>query len=224
MAIAAILVLCSFAVITQSEVTLQADVPYLRVSLSHRAVLECCYNTSGKSVKHTWVKSFKVAKESFGPLAVNFSEHVFEGFKTKSGCSTLTLRSVQLNDTGMYQCWLNSSDIRLFSHGTYLQVFKPLEKTLNLSESTKNKILTAEGVLLLLCVLLPSTTLLCKSKKLHELEKKKARKEEDNIYQGLNLDDCCSTYDKIERSKAHGPYQDVCNTMEDEEEIQLEQP
>lgn len=110
-------------VITQSEVTLQADVPYLRVSLSHRAVLECCYNTSGKSVKHTWVKSFKVAKESFGPLAVNFSEHVFEGFKTKSGCSTLTLRSVQLNDTGMYQCWLNSSDIRLFSHGTYLQVF-----------------------------------------------------------------------------------------------------
>lgn len=35
-------------------------------------------------------------------------------------------------------------------------------KTINLSENTKNKILTAEGILLLLCVLLPSATLLFK--------------------------------------------------------------
>lgn len=37
---------------------------------------------------------------------------------------------------------------------------EPLQKTLNLSEKTKNRILTAEGILLLLCVLLPSTTIL----------------------------------------------------------------
>ncbi len=43
-------------------------------------------------------------------------------------------------------------------------------------------------------------------------------------HQGLNLDDCCSAYDQIERSQGHGPYQDVCNIKEEEEEIQLEKP
>ena len=43
-------------------------------------------------------------------------------------------------------------------------------------------------------------------------------------HQGLNLDDCSATYDQIERSQAHGPYQDVCNIIEEEEEIQLEKP
>ena len=36
-----------------------------------------------------------------------------------------------------------------------------MEKMINLCENTKNKILTAEGILLLLCVLLPATALLC---------------------------------------------------------------
>lgn len=44
------------------------------------------------------------------------------------------------------------------------------------------------------------------------------------IHQGLNLEDCCTTYDQIERSQAQGPYQDICNVMEEEEEIQLEKP
>lgn len=38
----------------------------------------------------------------------------------------------------------------------------PLEKTLNLSEGVKNSIITVEGVLLLMCVLIPGTMLLCK--------------------------------------------------------------
>lgn len=38
---------------------------------------------------------------------------------------------------------------------------EPMEKIIQLSESTKNKILTAEGVLLLLCVIVPSVNLLC---------------------------------------------------------------
>ncbi|KAM7383213.1 hypothetical protein PAMP_002884 [Pampus punctatissimus] len=101
---------------------------------------------------------------------------------------------------------------------------EPIEKTINISESTKNSILTIEGILLLLCVLAPSATLLCKSKKLRGLEKKKMKKEEENIYQGLNLDDCCATYDQIERCQVQGPYQDVGNIIEEEEEIQLEKP
>ena len=42
-------------------------------------------------------------------------------------------------------------------------------------------------------------------------------------HQGLNLDDCCTTYDQIERSQAQGPYEDVGIT-EEAEEIQLEKP
>lgn len=46
------------------------------------------------------------------------------------------------------------------------------------------------------------------------------------IRQGLNLDECWSTYDQIERPQTHGQYQDVGNLKgeEEEEEIQLEKP
>lgn len=40
--------------------------------------------------------------------------------------------------------------------------------------------------------------------------------------QGLNLDDCYAAYDQIERSQNNGPYQDVCNVLGDD--IQLEKP
>ncbi|CAB1422804.1 unnamed protein product [Pleuronectes platessa] len=224
MGIATIFVLCSFAVgVTPSGVTFEADVPFLKKPLSEKADLECCYTAGKSSPKFVWVRSFLYDNVTIGPLAVNRSSDVTrDGNKPGIQCHTLSMTSVQLNDSGLYQCRLNGS--KVYSHGTYLHVYKPLEKTLNLSESTKNKILTAEGVLLFLCVLLPSAVLFSKSKKLHELQKKKAQREEENIYQGLNLDECCDQYDQIERSQARGPYQDVCNIMEEEEEIQLEKP
>ncbi|KAA8591716.1 B-cell antigen receptor complex-associated protein alpha chain [Etheostoma spectabile] len=218
------ILLCSVVVvIAQNEVTLEPDRPFLRIQVFQRAVLECCYSTIGTSVTFTWIKLAQ--NKTLAQRAVEFSDTVTKDSKIDKSCGTLTFHRVQLSDSGLYQCWLNGSSGGLLSHGTYLQVYKPMEKTINLSESTKNKILTAEGVLLLLCVLVPSVTLLFKSKRLNELEKKKAKKEEENIYQGLNLDDCWSTYDQIERSQAHGPYQDVGNIKEEEEEeIQLEKP
>ncbi|XP_062256042.1 B-cell antigen receptor complex-associated protein alpha chain [Platichthys flesus] len=223
--IATILVLCSFAVgVTPSGVTFEADMPFLKKPLSEKADLKCCYTAGKSSPKFVWVKSFlNVNDKTIGPFAVNRSGHVTrEGTKPGIHCDTLSMTSVQLIDSGLYQCQLNGS--KLYSHGTYLHVYKPMEKTLNLSESTKNTILMFEGVLLFLCVLLPSAALFSKSKKLHELQKKKAQREEENIYQGLNLDECCDQYDQIERSQDRGPYQDVGNIMEEEEEIQLEKP
>lgn len=215
------LLLCSFVVgIAQNEVTLQPDRPFLRVPVFHTAKLECCYKTSVNSVEFTWIKCTTNKKEDLH--VVELSERVNK--VSDKSCGTLIFQRVHLNDSGLYQCLLNGSGIKVFSHGTYLQVYKLLEKTIDLKESTKNKILTAEGVLLLLCVLVPSVTLLFKSKRLNELEKKKPKKEEENIYQGLNLDDCWSTYDQIERSQVHGPYQDVGNVKEEEEQIQLEKP
>lgn len=231
--------LCSFVVvIVQGNMHFKPVKPLLKVKLGERAQLECCYTTSQKSVELTWLLCSQdwwypptMPQSSSQPdecFKVSSSEHVIIGNQQHSGehCGTLTIKSVLLNDTALYQCHLNSSRGQRSSTGTYLRVYKPLEKTIDLSENTKNNILTAEGILLFLCVILPAATLMCKSNKLNELERKKVKKEEENIYQGLNLEDCCSTYDQIERSQVNGPYQDVCNIIEEEEEeeIQLEKP
>ncbi|XP_054477830.1 B-cell antigen receptor complex-associated protein alpha chain [Anoplopoma fimbria] len=211
--------LCIFVVgFAQTEVILEPDRPFLRVQVYNTAELECCW-TAKSSGKFKWIKHL-------ANKTIHVLEHSPQG-KVKyygQSCGNLTLDPVQLNDTGFYQCQLIVDDIYLISHGTYLQVYKPMEKTINLSEKTKNRILTAQGILLLLCVLVPSLIILFKSKRLYVLEKKKSVKEEENIYQGLNLDECWSTYDQIERSQAHGPYQDVGNIKEEEEQIQLEKP
>lgn len=201
------------------DLTLEPDRPSLSVAVSENASLECCYKSPSGITNVTWIRHHNKTQEVV--LNQTVKSETKKSSSVKIYCSVLHFTKVQLENTGFYQCVLNG---KIYSHGTYLRVYKPMEKTINLSETTKNKILIAEGFLLLLCVMLPSAILLFKSKKLNELEKKKAKKEEENIYQGLNLDDCCATYDQIERSQAQGPYQDVGNIKEEEEEIQLEKP
>lgn len=228
--------LCSFVVvIAQDKVIFKPDNPSLRVKLGEQADLQCCcsISLSQKPPELTWVRCLPDSAPPFQGkemcTQVSFSECVMSEKENpqsrRSCCGTLRFQSVHLNDTGLYRCSLNNSNPQFHSHGTYLQVYRSLEKSINLSENTKNKILTAEGILLFLCVVLPAATLMCKSNKMNELERKKMKKEEENIYQGLNLDDCCTTYDQIERSQVNGPYEDVCNIIEEEEEeIQLEKP
>ncbi|XP_052003735.1 B-cell antigen receptor complex-associated protein alpha chain-like [Xyrauchen texanus] len=204
----------------QAELKLEADQPFLRVPLSHEATIQCCYCCK-ENLTVSWIMKTFTMNGTIIPRFVIMSENVAaeaNGIK----CHPLVLKNVLLNDTGLYQCYLNHSShrISIFTHGTFLQVYKPFLKTLNLSESVKNSIITAEGVLLLLCVLIPSTMLLCKSKTLNQLERKNGR-EEENIYEGLNLDDCNSVYHKIQCSQMQGPYQDVANCGGD---IQLEKP
>ncbi|XP_008322193.2 B-cell antigen receptor complex-associated protein alpha chain [Cynoglossus semilaevis] len=224
MAALTVLALCSFAMgAVHSELTWRPDNPYMSFALFEPAELMCCFTvTSGNTGSVHWVRSFNGA----GTISVNLKDGVTSNTQSYRGenCSVLIFKSVKLNDSGLYQCLLNTKGH--FSHGTYMQVFQPLKKRINLKETTKNSILTAEGILLLLCVLLPSATLLCKSKKLVQLEKKKAGKEEENIYQGLNLDECSATYDEIVRTQGQYLYEDVGNMKEEleEEEIQLEKP
>ncbi|XP_054636801.1 B-cell antigen receptor complex-associated protein alpha chain isoform X2 [Dunckerocampus dactyliophorus] len=175
-----VFIICSMAVVFASgEVTLEADRPWLRVKLFHTAVLECCYRSDKDSVQTTWLRH----DGTTGPHPVNVSDLVTVGNKIHSSvtCGTLKLASARLSDSGLYRCWLNGADV--LTHGTYLQVYEPLEKTINLSEKTKNDILIAEGLLLFLCILVPSVTLLLKSKKLHALQKTTAKREVENIYQ-----------------------------------------
>ncbi|CAL9705187.1 unnamed protein product [Knipowitschia caucasica] len=211
-----VLLVCSFYVLcVRCEVTLEAHRPSVKVEVSHPVALECCFNSSGNE-NFLWIKSSRLHLQK---LTFYTTLHNATTDRRDMGqgrhCGILIISAATLNASGFYRCFLSASEV--FTHGTYLQVYKPLEKTIQLSESVKNGILTAEGVLLLLCVLLPSVTLLFKSKRLNELEKKKVKKE--NIYQGLDLDHCAA-YDQIVHQQERGPYEDVGNN----EDIQLEQP
>ncbi|XP_061771038.1 B-cell antigen receptor complex-associated protein alpha chain isoform X2 [Nerophis ophidion] len=210
-----VFIFCSLAA---GKVSIEADRPWLRVRLLRTAVLECCFRTNQDSIRTAWIKEDSAS----GPNPVVVSDTVTAGHKIYRGltCGTLKLTQARLSDGGLYRCLLNTSDV--MTHGTYLQVYEPLKKIINLSEKTKNNILMAEGLLLFLCVFLPSVALLFKSNQLSALQRTKARREEENIYQGLNLEECCAIYDQIDHSEtAVGPYQDVFNNVE---EIQLENP
>nr|XP_046189633.1 B-cell antigen receptor complex-associated protein alpha chain-like isoform X2 [Oncorhynchus gorbuscha] len=216
--------------LSRIQVTLEPDRPSLRVQLSHTAHLRCCYSATRGAVETTWFISVQTVNGTSAPQGVDRRDNhvtVDGGNLTAAGvmCHTLILREARLNDSGLYQCFLNHSALRhsVYTHGTFLQVYRPMVKILDISESTKNSILTAEAMLLMVAVLLHGTMMLCKTKKLNQLKKKRVKEEEENIYEGLNLEECCSTYDQIQRSLVQGPYQDVGN-MIIEEEIQLEKP
>ncbi|XP_051999474.1 B-cell antigen receptor complex-associated protein alpha chain-like [Xyrauchen texanus] len=203
---------------------LEADQPFQRVPFAHDATIHCCYRCK-ENPQVRWLINTYTINGTILTRFVNLTEEVVDKEMLEENgikCHSLVLKSTHLHDTGLYQCYLNHSSARIsiFTHGTFLQVYKPILKTLNLSESAKNSIITAEGVLLLLCVLIPGTMLLCKSKRLNKLEGK-GRREEENIYEGLNLDDCNSTYHQIQRSQMQGPYQDVASCGDD---IHLEKP
>ncbi|XP_023689060.1 B-cell antigen receptor complex-associated protein alpha chain isoform X2 [Paramormyrops kingsleyae] len=200
-----------------SKVTPKKDRPSLLVEVSRTAILECCFD--GNDVKPIWICNVATKNATNPERRVNETSEIKQE-AGKVGCHTLKFSNVKLTDTGFYQCLVNDSSI--YSHGTFLQVYRPLRKFLNLSESAKNKILMFEGILLLFCVIMPGVMLIKKTKRHHQLEKIKYKKEEENIYEGLNIDECSSAYHQIQRSQVQGPYQDVDNIKG--EEIQLEKP
>lgn len=112
----------SVVFVTQGQVTLETDRPWLRVKHLHTAVLECCYRTN-EQVKISWVVRVTNSNRTTVPRnAVNASELVTFGDKITSPtrCGTLTLISVQYSDSGLYQCVLNGG---IETPGTYLQVY-----------------------------------------------------------------------------------------------------
>ncbi|KAF7691885.1 B-cell antigen receptor complex-associated protein alpha chain [Silurus meridionalis] len=199
------------------------DPPSIRRAILQDASMKCCY-TCDIEEEVIWAQTLIISPNNSLIMGLNLTNKRFETNQEKKPnmhCSNLIIKNIALHDAGLYQCILTQSNNSFFTPGTFLQVYKPVQMILNINERTKNSIITAQGVLLLLVVLIPGTMLICKSKGLQELEKKKS-KEEENIYEGLNLDDCNSTYHQIQRSLVQGPYQDVCNN--DEDDIQLEKP
>ncbi|XP_034029415.1 B-cell antigen receptor complex-associated protein alpha chain-like [Thalassophryne amazonica] len=205
----AILFLCSFVVGTvQVTVTLEADRPLLKVWVLERVQLQCCFNVIEGTLHSRWVM---YRHNGTSQINKTFVTEPKEFQRSGRWCDNLNISLVQMNDSGLYLCLLSGSkNYSLKTLGTHLWVYESQEKILNFSESTKNKILTAEGILLFLCVILPSTALLFQSKKISQMEKN-VKKQEENIYQGLTLDDCGSIYEQIEHCQVEDPYEDAGN-------------
>ncbi|MBN3313776.1 CD79A protein, partial [Atractosteus spatula] len=220
-----------------SEVELRVEAPSVRVERLQTAAVTCCYRPERAGLSTRWV-GFWQPRVSRAPGAGNgtasrqqnviLDDRVTRTEEKKGSwtCVTLTIRQATENDTQLYRCALqdNTSSTPLLSPGTYLKIYNTSEKVINLSERTKNHLIVLQAVILMLCVLLPGTALLCKAKQQSEKSldfKKKRREEEENIYEGLNLDEC-SMYHDISRSKVHGPYEDVANLRGSD--IQLEKP
>ncbi|XP_028835519.1 B-cell antigen receptor complex-associated protein alpha chain [Denticeps clupeoides] len=211
-----VLLLCFCAVATQ-EIHLDKDIPAIHVPINHNASVKCCFSGGGE-VNVSWAV-YKVHNRTSS--YTNLNNKALKNSSNGIVCHNHALNWVQLNDTGLYLCNLLRKGEELKTHGTYLHVYRPIEKFLPISESAKNNILTMEGVLLLLSVLIPGICQLAKAKTQNNLDRKRV-KEEENLYEGLNLDECNSTYHQIQRSQRQGPYQDVGCLID--EDIQLEKP
>ncbi|NXY56270.1 CD79A protein, partial [Callaeas wilsoni] len=149
------------------------------------------------------------------------------------GLSTLSFQHLEHNHSGLYFCRVEFHDAAAQSCGTFVRVHgewgslgrfrggfggladpsglaEPVPVPfLDLGEATKNRILTAQGVLLLLCAAGPGLLLLFRKRWANErlLQPKKISCEEENLYEGLNLDEC-SMYEDISRG-VQPTYQDV---------------
>lgn len=102
----------------------------MRVQLSHTASLRCCYSATRGAVETTWFISIQTVNSTYATQGVDRRDNrvtVDGGNLTAAGvmCHTLILREARLNDSGLYQCFLNHSALwpPLYTHGTFLHVY-----------------------------------------------------------------------------------------------------
>ncbi|KAM6111674.1 B-cell antigen receptor complex-associated protein alpha chain [Phoenicopterus ruber ruber] len=170
--------------------------------------LECLFQAP-RDPRVTWYQVYPRHNRSHGLLVVE-TDQAGRQLRHEEGRSLLTFLHLTRNDSGLYFCRVEASQAVGQSCGTFLRVRDPVAVPfLNIKESTKNRIITAEGILLLLCAVGPSLFLLFRKRWANErlLQMKKSIYEEENLYEGLNLDEC-SMYEDISRG-LQPTYQDV---------------
>ncbi|KAF1577048.1 UNVERIFIED_CONTAM: B-cell antigen receptor complex-associated protein alpha chain, partial [Eudyptes pachyrhynchus] len=170
--------------------------------------LECLFRAP-KDAQVTWYQVCSHQNCSQSHTLVEASQ-AGRQLRREEGRGILTFQHLTHNDSGLYYCRVEAGQDVGQSCGTFLRVHNPMAVPfLNIKESTKNRIITAEGVLLLLCAVGPSLFLLFRKRWANEqlLQMKKSAYEEDNLYEGLNLDEC-SMYEDISRG-LQPTYQDV---------------
>ncbi|XP_012316956.1 B-cell antigen receptor complex-associated protein alpha chain [Aotus nancymaae] len=184
----------------------------LIASLGEEAHLQCLHNGSNTNV--TWWRVLH-GNYTWPPEFVGLGQGVN---------GTLTIQNVKKSHGGIYMCRVQEgNEPYQQSCGTYLRVRHPPPRPfLDMGEGTKNRIITAEGIILLFCAVVPGTLLLFRKRWHNEKLGLDAgdEYEDENLYEGLNLDDC-SMYEDISRG-LQGTYQDVGSLHVGD--VQLEKP
>ncbi|XP_038238692.1 B-cell antigen receptor complex-associated protein alpha chain isoform X2 [Dermochelys coriacea] len=203
-----------------SLVKVEAGLTSVTVPEGGRATLECRFEApSGARV--TWSRASRNCSEPILVANGTGPQHSV-AITLGTGVSVLAFHSARKSDIGLYFCQVQTNEAWGQSCGTYLRVRKPIPVPfLNMRESTKNQLITAEGILLLFCAVGPGIFLLFRRWENERLlQSKKNEYEEENLYEGLNLDEC-SMYEDISRG-LHATYQDVANLHV--LDMQLEKP
>ncbi|CAH7383384.1 B-cell antigen receptor complex-associated protein alpha chain [Phodopus roborovskii] len=187
--------------------------PSLTVNIGDEARLTCKHD--GRNPNITW----------FYNLQFNFNNSktfVFVG-PALGPSGELVIPNVNKSHKGIYTCQVKEHSTQQWSCGTYLRVREPVPRPfLDMGEGTKNRIITAEGIILLFCAVVPGTLLLFRKRWQNEKFGVDIPDdyEDENLYEGLNLDDC-SMYEDISRG-LQGTYQDVGSLHTGD--VQLEKP
>lgn len=188
--------------------------PSVTVNIGEDAILHCKHNSSGTGSPNVSWWRILGGNYTWPPQLMN---------QSLGSEGELIIRSVNKRHGGIYRCQINHGNEVLRSCGTYLRVRELTAKAfLNMGEGTKNNIITAEGIILLFCAVVPGTLLLFRKRWQNMKFGVDARDdyEDENLYEGLNLDDC-SMYEDISRG-LQGTYQDVGSLHIGD--VQLEKP
>ncbi|XP_052635480.1 B-cell antigen receptor complex-associated protein alpha chain [Harpia harpyja] len=202
-------------------VTVEAGPTSRTATVGDHLSLECLFQAPGDA-RVTWYQVCPRHNCS-QPRALVEASQAGRQLRHEEGRATLTFLHLTHNDSGLYYCRVEASQAAGQSCGTFLRVRDPTAVPfLNIKESTKNRIITAEGILLLLCAVGPGLFLLFRKRWANErlLQMKKNAYEEENLYEGLNLDEC-SMYEDISRG-LQPTYQDVGSL--NAADAQLEKP
>ncbi|KAG8507027.1 B-cell antigen receptor complex-associated protein alpha chain, partial [Galemys pyrenaicus] len=127
--------------------------PSVTVSLGEKVHLQCTHRSNnGKSnhLKVTWWHSH-ISNFSWPPTSME--NHTFG--------HELIIQQVNESHRGLYRCQVEEGNQTQKSCGTYLRVRQPPPRPfLDMGEGTKNNIITAEGIILLICAVVPGMLLL----------------------------------------------------------------
>ncbi|XP_059941084.1 B-cell antigen receptor complex-associated protein alpha chain isoform X1 [Mesoplodon densirostris] len=184
--------------------------PSVTVSIGDNVRLLCRHNGSNPNI--TWWRILQ-GNSTWPPMKLSGPGPKGE----------LIIQQVNKSHRGMYMCQVKEGQKVQCSCGTYLRVREPLPRPfLDMGEGTKNNIITAEGIILLICAVVPGTLLLFRKRWQNMKFGADVQDdyEDENLYEGLNLDDC-SMYEDISRG-LQGTYQDVGSLHIGD--VQLEKP
>ncbi|XP_038670769.1 B-cell antigen receptor complex-associated protein alpha chain isoform X2 [Scyliorhinus canicula] len=179
--------------------TLRIKNPSMRAEMGRPFKLECDLSTKGEV---TWIMR-------------PYNDSVWKKLKPEN----VVFQEVKEEHLGIYRCQHTATNSSSCDIG--VRLYRTSQKFFNIRESVKNIILMAEGILLLILVVIPGSILLREKSQKNLKEKIQRYKEEnENLYEGLNQADQ-STYEDITRGQ-QCMYQDVANYRLSD--CQLEQP